>query len=202
VSEENAKPLTPSQLRYHEELKHEEALRTDARMREAIKTLKDRTTDWARAVQPEAVGDILNEMQADKPELSTTPAIPSWFRELAKQHDTVEVAPSASVDNRQIEAAVQVAVDDHLTPARLPRLRGPAGRAELKRDIEASKKVVQSLVDRLNEPVKPDEKYISFDAMPPPLKRVIEAYIALDAAQKELDKALKGMQQLVPPQAV
>lgn len=64
---------------------------------------------------------------------------------------------------------------------------------ELRQDINASKQVVQEMIERIKNPPNMKERYISFDAMPTALQRVVRAYIAVSEANRELDEAIKAL---------
>lgn len=65
---------------------------------------------------------------------------------------------------------------------------------ELRADMRASQQVIQAMIERACQPLKLDEKYVSYDAMPEPLQRVVAAYIAVSDAHKELDEAIRALQ--------
>ena len=47
--------------------------------------------------------------------------------------------------------------------------------------------------DRARKRVNKHEKFVSYDAMPTPLQRVVKAYIDAAAANTELDAAVKAL---------
>lgn len=62
---------------------------------------------------------------------------------------------------------------------------------EIKRDLEISNEITQGLLERVKQPVNLDEKFISYDAMPKSLQRLIDAYNDLIKAKKEFDDSVQ-----------
>jgi len=106
----------------------------------------------------------------------------------------VEVVPGIMVS----EHLIQAAVDATSTPGAVEdgERREVAKERELdeiREDISASRQVLQAMAERLRNPPDLQEKYVSFDAMPSPLQRVVKAYIDADAANRELDAAIAAL---------
>lgn len=106
----------------------------------------------------------------------------------------VEVAPGIMVSEHLIRDAVAATS----APGAVERVEAEERARsrmfeELRQDIDCSKKVVQSLVERMLNPPNLQEKFISYDAMPPALQRVVNAYIAASDANRELDEAIKAL---------
>ncbi len=123
------------------------------------------------------------------------------IRTVASRTSNVEVAPGVMVSQHLIDAAVNATVDNPAEAARIEAVERKALKkakefAELKQDISASHKFVQEMFDRMRNPMKYDEKYVSFDQMPKPLQRVVNAYMAVSDANKELEEAIKALQEL------
>ena len=75
----------------------------------------------------------------------------------------------------------------HLEPKRQQEV------AQIRQEIEVSKQVVQGLVELARASFNPMETYVSYDAMPVPLQRVIKAYAAREEANRELAEAIKAL---------
>jgi hypothetical protein len=106
----------------------------------------------------------------------------------------VEVVPGIMVS----EHLIQAAVDATSTPGAVEDVeRREAVKEreldEIREDISASRQVLQAMAERMRNPPDLAEKYVSFDAMPAPLQRVVKAYIDADAANKELDSAIAAL---------
>lgn len=107
---------------------------------------------------------------------------------------TVEVAPGILVSEHLIRDAVNATS----VPGEIDRVEARENAKkrmfdELRQDIDASKRVVQSMIERIKNPPNLQEKFISFDAMPASLQRVVNAYIAASDANRELDEAIKAL---------
>lgn len=97
----------------------------------------------------------------------------------------------AAVPERLIQEATQVVETCALDTPWVTKSCAADVARDIKQDIDAGRKVVQELISTKAElPREPEEKFISFDAMPAPLKRIVKAYMDLEAAQKELDAAV------------
>lgn len=109
----------------------------------------------------------------------------------------IEVLPGVMVSQHLIDEAVR-ATSDPGADTRVEEVErkykvAARAREELKNDLASSRQFLQAMVDRLRSPVNPDEKYVSYDAMPPPLKRIVKAYIDAEAANRELEDAIKAL---------
>lgn len=109
----------------------------------------------------------------------------------------IEVLPGVMVSQHLIDEAVRATTDpgaDERVEAVERKYKVAArDREELKNDLASSRQFLQAMVDRLRQPVNPDEKYVSYDAMPPPLQRIVKAYIDAEAANRELEEAIKAL---------
>ncbi len=106
----------------------------------------------------------------------------------------VEVAPGLTVPKHLIEAAVNQTSSpaiEEVIEKRHKRMARDA--AELKADLAAGQKVLQEMAERLSSPVNLDEKYVSYDAMPAPVQRLVKAYIDAEAANLELNEAIQAL---------
>ena len=126
----------------------------------------------------------------------------SFHEKTAPREDaTIEVAPGIEVSERQIKLAVE-ATTNPCAAIEIDRKYAAREktREEVQKDIDISKEVINSMNERRREPVNPQEKYVSFDAMPTPLQRVVTAFAAASEANKELDAALAELKKLsLPP---
>lgn len=118
---------------------------------------------------------------------------------------TVEVVPGILVSQHLIDAAVGEAEKPSFEKAYHSKLKSNerskkrnALREGIKEEIEVSKQIVQSMLDKRRNPPNMQEKYVSFDAMPAPLQRVVSAYMAVTEANKELELALGALKKDVP----
>jgi hypothetical protein len=111
---------------------------------------------------------------------------------------TVEVIPGVRISQAQIDAAVKATSGSetliHPFAARDERDAAKEKFFEdIRQDIKASRSVIQEMMERLRTPVDMQEKYVSYDSMPAPLKRVVKAYIDVEEANKELTEAIKAL---------
>lgn len=130
------------------------------------------------------------------------------IRTVASKNSHVEVVPGVMVAQHLIDAAVSATTGDssavsdkveELEQAHAQWRRRDA--AELRMDLVNSAKLVKEMFDRMRNPAKYDAKFVSYDQMPAPLQRVVNAYIAVSEANKELEEAIKGISALQPIKA-
>jgi len=126
------------------------------------------------------------------------PEISPYCMPIKADTPTVEVAPGIMVSETLIRAAVEATSSgdtpqDHQDHYRQLKRRDKTLHEEVKKDLKASKKFVQEMFERANNPPNTKEKYVSFDAMSPSLQRVVKAYTAATEANKELDEAIKAL---------
>lgn len=131
---------------------------------------------------------------AARPDLAEAPAFSIPISDLSR---TVEVAPGILVLEHLIRV-IRDAVNATSEPGEVDRVEARENAKkrmfdELRQDIDASKRVIQSMVERIKNPPNMQEKFISYDAMPPSLQRVVNAYIAASDANRELDEAIKAL---------
>jgi hypothetical protein len=155
-----------------------------------------------------ALEDILGEMavnlSGDKPAPTPLTDLPPYTYPTRDKRPQVEVLPGVMVSQRLIDEAVRAR--DSVADARVEEIEckriehkqvaavaAARAREELKNDLASSRQFLQAMVDRLRSPVNPDEKYVSYDAMPPPLQRIVKAYIDAEAANRELEDAIKAL---------
>jgi len=160
--------------------------------------------------EKEALSEILSEMAESGDVLACpTEGVPPFSFPVSK-HDrkaTVEVIPGIMVSQKLIDEAVRLTTDPTSKPSAVEdaeerRLRRLKANEELRTEINTSRQIVQSILDRMRDPVKFNEKFVSYDTMPSPLQRVIKAYIDAAAANKELNEAVAALQKdLTPPTA-
>jgi len=124
--------------------------------------------------------------------------IPVTSRKLLDEQ--VEMVPGIMVSQRLIDEAVRMTTNplhptaEVLEAARERDLQRRAKEnAELREDLDKSRDIVLQMINRMREPLKYDEKFISFDTMPAPLQRVIKAYIDVEAANRELAEAVASL---------
>lgn len=125
---------------------------------------------------------------------TVAPEPPPFSVPISDVSRTVEVAPGILVSEHLIRDAVEATSAPGV--AEQVEARENAKKKmfeELRQDINTSKQVVQSIIDRLRNPPNLQEKFISYDAMPPLLQRVVNAYIAASDANRELDEAIKAL---------
>lgn len=123
----------------------------------------------------------------------------------------VEVIPGVMVAQYLIDAAVASTINplhpdanqttEDIQKIEREQLRKEKARDELRADINNSAKLVKEMFDRMRNPAKYDAKFVSYDQMPAPLQRVVNAYIAVSEANKELEEAIKGISALQPIKA-
>ena len=118
--------------------------------------------------------------------------------EVREPGPVVEVMPGVTVSQAQIDAAVEATTSPSVVDLAEEKFdnvkrRTESLHAEVKEDLEISKRVVQEMVERMRTPLNMQEKYVSLDAMPEPLKRVVKAYAELDSAKTELAAAIAGL---------
>jgi hypothetical protein len=118
------------------------------------------------------------------------------IRTVTGRTDNVEVAPGVIVSQHLIDAAVGIASPTPVKGAAQWTALSNRVLNEIREDISSSQKFVQEMVDRMRNPGRYDEKYVSYDQMPKPLQRVVAAYIAVNEANKELEEAIKALGQL------
>ncbi len=106
----------------------------------------------------------------------------------------IEVSPGLKVPKHLIEDAVNQtsspAIEEVIEKRHKRMVRDAA---ELKADLAAGQKVLQEMAKRLTNPVNLDEKYVSFDAMPAPVQRLVKAYMEAEAANLELNEAIQAL---------
>lgn len=123
-------------------------------------------------------------------------------RSVASKKSHVEVVPGVMVAQHLIDAAVESTVafdartEEVIQEAERQQVRKQKDLAELRTDIDNSSKFVKEMFDRMRNPAKYDEKFISYDQMPKPLQRVVNAYMAVNEANRELEEAIKGISAL------
>jgi len=118
----------------------------------------------------------------------------------ANHGPTVEVVPGIMVSEHLIRSAVEATTEPGAEDEIERRMHAATkAREELRQDIEKSREVVQAMMDRVRNPPNMKEKYISFDALPAPLQRVMTAYTAAAEANKELEDALAALKQSAGP---
>jgi hypothetical protein len=153
-----------------------------------------------------AVNEILNKMHdgidnaARNRDMQWADLPPYCMPNLSKS-DVVEVAPGVMVSQHLIDEAVRhtsFSVDDeeaedYAEEVEKVQLAKQKHFEELKQDLSTSKQIVQAMMDRARQPVNTHEKFVSYDAMPTPLQRVVKAYIDAAAANTELDAAVKAL---------
>lgn len=156
-------------------------------------------TDTAERIRQET-GEVIEstvELEAEgNPVIRVRPPV-------TRERVEVEVAPGIMVSEHLIRAAVEAtstgdSPQDHQDYYRNLKLRDKKHQEEVRKDLNASKKFVKEMFDRLNNPPNMKEKYISFDAMPKPLQRVVKAYSAAAEANKELEEAIKALASAPP----
>jgi len=173
----------------------------------------------AKGIDPEMVKEevqnILTEMAEDNPEgVVMDVASPSSFavlRSKKAKDRAVEVAPGIMVSQKLIDEAVRMtsqggvadmAADYRERLAEERRLQIAKDQAELRQDIDNSRTLVLEMLNRMREPAKYDEKFVSYDTMPGPLQRVVKAYIEAEEANKNLAEAVAALAgDLKPPVA-
>lgn len=109
---------------------------------------------------------------------------------------SIEVLPGIMVSKEAIDEAVRATTDprvEEIVEQRHKRISKE--REEIKNDLNASRQFLQAMVDRFRQPINPNEKYVSYDAMPAPLQRIVRAYIDAEAANRELEEAIKALAQ-------
>lgn len=130
----------------------------------------------------------------ETPAASVGPEPPPFSIPINDLSRTVEVAPGILVSEHLIRDAVaatsEPGVEERIEARENARNRL---REELRQDLNSSKQVVQDMIERLRNPPNLQEKFISFDAMPASLQRVVSAYIAASDANRELDEAIKAL---------
>lgn len=160
----------------------------------------------------EEVSKILSDMAQEQTAVETDTA-PSGQVPLTtnRKHKQVEIIPGIMVSQVLIDEAVRrtttpysllpSSTEEALEEAReRDRERRAKESAELREDIDKSREVVFAMVQRMRDPLKYDEKFISYDTMPPPLQRVVKAYIDAEAANRELNEAVASLSKdLTPP---
>jgi hypothetical protein len=174
----------------------------------------------AKGIDPEMVKEevqnILTEMAEENPEgVVMDVASPSSFAVLRSKKGkdrAVEVAPGIMVSQKLIDEAVRMttfggdiadpAADYRERLAEERRLQIAKDQAELRQDIDNSRTLVLEMLNRMREPAKYDEKFVSYDTMPGPLQRVVKAYIEAEEANKNLSEAVAALAgDLKPPVA-
>lgn len=120
-----------------------------------------------------------------------------------RANDGIEVVPGITVSQRLIEAAVEAASPgdtplDHQAHYSDLKKRQLQLHEEVRQDLDAAHKFLQEMFERVENPPNPQEKYISFDAMPTPLQRVVKAYADAAAANKELAEAISALKSEPP----
>lgn len=122
------------------------------------------------------------------------------IRTVASKNSHVEVVPGVMVAQHLIDAAVSATTGDssavsdkveELEQAHAQWRRRDA--AELRMDLVNSAKLVKEMFDQMRNQAKYDEKFVSYDQMPAPLQRVVNACFAVSEANKELEEAIKGL---------
>lgn len=160
----------------------------------------------------EEVSKILSDMAQEQTAVETDTA-PSGLVPLTtnRKHKQVEIIPGIMVSQVLIDEAVRLTSnpfgsspstsEEALEEARERYQQQRAKEsAELREDIDKSREVVLAMVQRLRDPLKYEEKFVSFDTMPTPLQRVIKAYIEAEAANRELNEAVTALSKdLTPP---
>ncbi len=154
----------------------------------------------------ETAGIVENEYEGD--DSSTVPVVtydtPAFCIPLtnAVHRNTVEVVPGVMVSQHLIDEAVRLtsfpsaSTDQEVEAIERRAAVKAKDHDELRQDISTSRQIVQSMIDRVRNPAKFDEKYVSYDSMPKPIQRIVKAYMDVDAANKELEEAIKGVAQL------
>ena len=159
---------------------------------------------------------ILTEMAEEEHEeqaaVETDNAPSGHVPRTSKRKDKqVEVSPGILVSQRLIDEAVRqttsplLTSDDFVSRAREAeaerrRVLVAKDQAELREDIDKSREVVLAMVNRMREPMKYDEKFVSYDTMPGPLQRVVKAYIEAEEANRNLSEAVAALgKDLQPP---
>jgi hypothetical protein len=100
----------------------------------------------------------------------------------------IPVARTRSQETIEIEPCILVEQMFESRRARIETMK-----REIREDLNVSKQVVQSLVELIRNPPNMKEKYISYDAMPAALQRVVKAYTDAAEANRELDEAIKAL---------
>jgi len=158
----------------------------------------------------EEVNKILTEMAEEQAAVETDTAptgqVPRTRKRKEKQ---VEVIPGIMVSQVLIDEAVRLtssqpeSVIDFTEKMReADRERIKRAQEELKQDITASREIVFAMLQRMREPLKYEEKFVSYDTMPAPLQRVIKAYIEAEAANRELNEAVAALSKDLKPPVV
>jgi hypothetical protein len=158
----------------------------------------------------EEVNKILAEM-AEETDLSSVQPGPGMTVPVTskKPDKQVEMIPGIMVSQKLIDEAVRLtssqpeSVIDFTEKMReADRERIKRAQEELKQDITASREIVFAMLQRMRDPIKYEEKFVSYDTMPSPLQRVIKAYIEAEAANRELNEAVAALSKdLKPPVA-
>lgn len=153
--------------------------------------------------EKKALAEILSEMSEmtdARPMLSSE--APPFSLPMSRDHKpTIEVAPGVLVSQHLIDEAVGMSGPDPVSDGEQRTALSNRVLSEIRDDIKASQTLVQTMVERLRDPAKFDEKYVSYDQMPKPLQRVVAAYIAVNEANKELEEAIKALGALAPAKA-
>lgn len=190
-------------MKLNPKLKFEIRKITEEVMNEEIKTGRD-GEPIVFANNPE-VNKILNNMQegvddACRNRQMQWADLPPFCLPNMSNHEVVEVAPGVMVSQKLINEAVRHTsnTDDeqfetYVEEIEKVQIAKQKDFEELKQDLSTSKQIVQAMMDRARQPVNTHEKFVSYDAMPSPLQRVVKAYIEAAAANKELDEAVKAL---------
>jgi len=151
------------------------------------------------------LNDILNMMaeavdDAGRKRNAQYNDLPPYCMPNLSKSNVVEVAPGVMVSQHLIDEAVRHtshSIEDEDAEEYAEEVEAHARKQkyfeELREDLSTSKQIVQALLDRARQPVNKHEKFVSYDAMPSPLKRVVKAYIDAAAANTELDAAVKAL---------
>ena len=127
--------------------------------------------------------------------------LPPYCMPNLSKSDVVEVAPGVMVSQHLIDEAVRHTShsgedeesEEYSEEIEKEQIAKQKQFEELKQDLSTSKQIVQAMMDRARQPVNTHEKFVSYDAMPSPLQRVVKAYIDAAAANAELDAAVKAL---------
>jgi len=162
------------------------------------------------APEKQALNEILSEMAEEAPDLSAVQPGPGMTVPVTskKPDRQVEMIPGIMVSQRLIDEAVRLtsstgqelhdATREVVEEQRRERIQKE--NAEMRELIDTSKQVVLAMVQRMRDPLKYDEKFVSFDTMPAPLQRVVKAYIEAEEANRNLSEAVASLaKDLQPP---
>jgi hypothetical protein len=167
--------------------------------------------DEQQTPEKQALNEILSDMVADAtpvaPDDAPSGTVPLTGRN-RKRERQVEVIPGIMVSQKLIDEAVKytsTGATEWQAEAREAALERERERiamnnAELRRDIDNSRQFVIGMLQRMREPMKYDEKFVSYDTMPGPLQRVVKAYVEAEEANRNLADAVAALaKDLEPP---